>query len=199
MSDIMNTPGLINRDFSDIRSIMQGMGHAMMGTASASGENAAQEAAKKAINCPLLSEDELHGAKGILINITASSSISLHDVNEACTIIRNAAQNDDVQVNFGIALDDSLKDMVKITVIATGFPSPIKIEEKPPVIVFETPSNIEPLPPKIDLPEPVAARSEPLEPTSVVKVPFEDSPSKVVDELDVPAYLRRGNDRRLFG
>jgi cell division protein FtsZ len=121
ISDIITTPGLINRDFSDIRSIMLGMGYAMMGTATAAGENAAVIAAQKAISCPLLDAGGVRGARGILINITGSSALSLHEVNEACTLIRSAAENEDVQINFGVVLNESAGDEVKITVIATGF------------------------------------------------------------------------------
>lgn len=121
MAEIITTPGIINRDFSDIKAIMLGMGFAMMGTASAKGENALVEAAKQAINSPLLEEGGVKGARGILINITGSSKLSLHDVNEACSLIRSAAEYDDVQINFGVVLDESLDDEAKITVIATGF------------------------------------------------------------------------------
>jgi cell division protein FtsZ len=121
ISDIITTPGIINRDFSDIRSIMLGMGYAMMGTASAKGENAAIEAAKHAISSPLLEEGGVKGSKGILINITGSSQLGIHDVNEACSLIRGAADYDDVQINFGVVLNESMGDEVKITVIATGF------------------------------------------------------------------------------
>jgi cell division protein FtsZ len=121
ISDIITTPGLINRDFSDIRSIMLGMGYAMMGTATAEGENAAAIAAGKAISCPLMEAGGVRGARGVLINITGSSRLGLHEVNAACTLIRDAAQNDDVQINFGVVLDESMGDEVKITVIATGF------------------------------------------------------------------------------
>ena len=121
IAEIITTPGIINRDFSDIRAIMLGMGFAMMGTASAKGENALVEAAKQAINSALLEEGGVKGARGILINITGSSKLSLHDVNEACALIRAAAEYDDVQINFGIVLDESMDDEAKITVIATGF------------------------------------------------------------------------------
>ncbi|HUS07744.1 MAG TPA: cell division protein FtsZ [Bryobacteraceae bacterium] len=121
ISDIITTPGVINRDFSDIRAIMLGMGYAMMGTAAARGENALVNAAKQAINCSLLEEGGVKGARGILINITGSSKLSIHDVNEACGLIRVAAANEDVQINFGIVLNDAMEDEVKITVIATGF------------------------------------------------------------------------------
>jgi cell division protein FtsZ len=121
ISDIITTPGLINRDFSDIRSIMLGMGYAMMGTASASGEGAAVIAAQKAISSPLLEAGGVRGARGVLINITGSSRLGLHEVNEACTLIRTAAENEDVQINFGVVLNEASGDEVKITVIATGF------------------------------------------------------------------------------
>jgi cell division protein FtsZ len=124
IAEIITTPGIINRDFSDIRAIMLGMGFAMMGTASAKGENALVEAARQAINCALLEEGGVKGARGILINITGSSKLSLHDVNDACALIRAAAEYDDVQINFGIVLDEALDDEVKITVIATGFQRP---------------------------------------------------------------------------
>jgi len=121
IADIILTPGLINRDFSDIRTIMSGMGYAMMGTAVAEGESASIEAARKAINSPLMEDAGILGARGVLINITASSNLGIHDVNEACTLIRAATQNDDVQINFGVVMDEEMGDQVKITVIATGF------------------------------------------------------------------------------
>src|ERR1700719_482647 len=98
IADIITTPGLINRDFSDIRSIMLGMGYAMMGTASASGEGAAVIAAQKAISSPLLEAGGVRGARGVLINIAGSSRLGLHEVNEACTLISDATQNPDVQL-----------------------------------------------------------------------------------------------------
>jgi cell division protein FtsZ len=121
ISDIITTPGIINRDFSDIRNIMLGMGYAMMGTATASGENASIEAARKAISCPLMEAGGVRGARGILINITASSKLSLHEVNEACSLIREACDFDDAMLNFGVVMNESMGDDVKITVIATGF------------------------------------------------------------------------------
>ena len=121
ISDIITTPGLINRDFSDIRTIMVGMGYAMMGTAAGTGPDAAIQAARKAINSPLMEEGGIQGARGVLINITGSSNLGIHEVNEACNLIREAAQNHDVQINFGVVMDEAMADEVKITVIATGF------------------------------------------------------------------------------
>jgi cell division protein FtsZ len=121
ISDIITTPGLINRDFADVRAIMTGMGFAIMGTARAGGPNAAREAAQAAIQCPLLEEGGLHGARAVLLNITASGKLSLHEMFEACRLIKESTGNDDVQINFGLVPDESLGDEVKITVIATGF------------------------------------------------------------------------------
>src|SRR5271165_777517 len=152
ISDIITTPGLINRDFSDIRATMQGMGYAMMGTAVGHGANAAVEAARKAISCPLLEDSRITGSRGILINITGSSQLGLHEVNEACSIIREAADCEDVQINFGVILNESMQDSVKITVIATGFqPEGAPVAERPvitePRIVAtpEPPRAMEPL------------------------------------------------------
>ena len=165
ISDIITTPGLINRDFSDIRSIMLGMGYAMMGTAEASGESAAVAAAEKAISCPLLEAGGVRGARGVLINITGSSQLGLHEVNEACTLISNATENSDVQINFGVVLDEHLADKVKLTVIATGFERETlpAIQRKGQAAATATALRAEPVPqPPPPEPEPVmvAAASE---------------------------------------
>ncbi len=119
--DIMTTPGFINRDFSDIRSTMLGQGYAMLGTATARGENAALEAARQAIGSPLLEDAGIQGAHNLLINFTGSSRLALHEVSEACQLVRKATGSDDVELNFGIVLNESMADAVKVTVIATGF------------------------------------------------------------------------------
>ena len=214
IADIITTPGLINRDFSDIRSIMLGMGYAMMGTASARGDNAAVEAARQAIDSPLLEEGGLTGARGILINITGSSALGLHEVNEACALIRGAAENDDVQINFGVVLNESMADEVKITVIATGFerPSLPEIERRPKRAETRVESAPKPEPePELEpapaapapAPEPVVemylAPEAPeipemqLGPPPIVERPEPESP---YGDLETPAILRR--ERKLF-
>src|SRR5437868_4546979 len=120
ISDIITIPGIINRDFADVKAIMAGMGYAVMGTATGKGERRAIEAAQAAIASPLLEAGAIDGARGILINITGSSSLKLSEVNEASTIIQSAA-HEDANIIFGAVLDEKMKDMVKITVIATGF------------------------------------------------------------------------------
>jgi cell division protein FtsZ len=186
ISDIILTPGLINRDFADVRATMSGMGYAMMGTAVAKGENAAVEAARQAINCPLLEDARITGSRGILINITGSSRLGLHDVNEACSIVREAAESEDVEINFGVILNENMGDSVKVTVIATGFQpenAPAPVGRRQEAAAFE------------DVPEPelvFAAEPEP-EPELVEEEPaIAAEPSFDPDDLDVPAYLRQG-------
>ncbi len=120
ISDIITIPGIINRDFADVKAIMAGMGYAVMGTATASGQERAIEAAQRAIASPLLEAGAIDGARGILINVTGSSNLRLAEVNEASTIIQSAA-HEDANIIFGAVLDEKMKDDVKITVIATGF------------------------------------------------------------------------------
>src|SRR5664279_4948059 len=120
ISDIITIPGIINRDFADVKAIMAGMGYAVMGTATASGEHRTVEAAQRAIASPLLEAGAIDGARGILINITGSNSLKLAEVQQACTIIQGAA-HEDANIIFGAVLDEKIKDAVKITVIATGF------------------------------------------------------------------------------
>src|SRR6476469_3410743 len=120
ISDIITIPGIINRDFADVKTIMARMGYAVMGTASASGAKRTIEAAQRAIASPLLEAGAIDGARGILSNITGSSSLKLAEVQQACSIIQNAA-HDDANIIFGAVQDEKMKDGVKITVIATGF------------------------------------------------------------------------------
>jgi cell division protein FtsZ len=120
ISDIITIPGIINRDFADVKTIMAGMGYAVMGTASATGAKRTIDAAQRAIASPLLEAGAIDGARGILINITGSSSLKLAEVQQACSIIQSAA-HEDANIIFGAVMDEKMKDAVKITVIATGF------------------------------------------------------------------------------
>jgi cell division protein FtsZ len=206
ISDIIVTPGLINRDFSDIKATMSGMGYAMLGTATAQGENAAIDAARQAINSPLLDDSRIKGSRGILINITGSSRLGLHEVNEACSIIREAADCDDVQISFGVILNESLGDSVKITVIATGFqPENAPAPRRQQIVVESRPAVTAP-PPQVPPPAPI---EEP-EPEYVEYAAPEPPPPPVAhapgtrplpppqpngfdaDDLDTPAYMRQG-------
>ena len=120
ISDIITIPGIINRDFADVKTTMAGMGYAVMGTGISKGKNRAVEAAMAAMASPLLEAGAIDGARGILINITASNSIKLNEVNEASMIIQSAA-HEDANIIFGAVQDESMGDEIKITVIATGF------------------------------------------------------------------------------
>lgn len=124
ISDLILVPGLINHDFADIKTIMQGSGRSHMGIGNARGENRALDAAKMAITSPLLEESTIEGARGVLINITGGSSLSLHEVNEAASLIKEAS-HEDSNIIFGSVVDPDLDDVVIVTIIATGF------EDKP--------------------------------------------------------------------
>jgi cell division protein FtsZ len=120
ISDIITVPGIINRDFADVKAIMSGQGYAVMGTAVATGSNRAVDAANRAIASPLLEDNSIQGAQGILINICGSPSLTLHEVHEASSIIQKAA-HENANIIFGAVQDETMKDSVKITVIAAGF------------------------------------------------------------------------------
>ena len=120
ISDIITISGIINRDFADVKTTMAGMGYAVMGTAVRAGQNRAVEAAQAAMASPLLEAGAIDGARGILINISGSSSLKLSEVNEASTLIQNSA-HEEANIIFGAVLDETMGDEVKITVIATGF------------------------------------------------------------------------------
>ena len=186
IGDLILTPGLINLDFSDIKAAISGMGIALIGNATAKGENAAVEAARAAINSPLLEDTKIKGARQVLMNITASPEIGLHEMNEACSIIREASGSDDLQLNFGVIARPEMGDSVKITVIATGFAK--DEERREPAIEartgvdFFTDRPAEPAAAVVVAPAP-----EPAPPAAAIPAaPVFD------DELDVPAYLRQG-------
>jgi cell division protein FtsZ len=164
ISDIITIPGIINRDFADVKTTMAGMGHAVMGTAVGSGANRAVVAAQLAMASPLLEEGAIDGARGILINITGSSSLKLSEVNQASSLIQSAA-HEDANIIFGAVLDEKMGEEVKITVIATGFRDQmperrarmLNVEEAPVVSVpVVAPGNW--MPEKNPAPAPARAR-----------------------------------------
>ena len=206
ISDIITIPGIINRDFSDVRTIMHGMGYAVMGTAVAGGSSAAVEAARKAISSPLLEDASIEGARGILINITGSPKLGLHEVHEASTIIQKAA-DPDANIIFGAILNDSMGDNVKITVIATGFRSESiglskKSQEAGSAAVAEMRAAVHEAtafrqrPERVS--EPAAARAHAAAAghhglSAISHDAEEDEPVAEMDpnDLEKPAYLRR--------
>ena len=184
ISDIITTPGLINRDFADVRSIMTGMGFAIMGTATAGGENAAVEAARAAIRCPLIDEAGLEGARAILVNISASGNLPLHDMYEACELIRMASGVEDVQINFGVVPDESLGDQVKVTVIATGFERQGLPDAQAPHVSFTAPAELS------AAPDPVTESQAP----PVLDIPIVNHPSEAEAEFEDEPSFRFENE-----
>jgi cell division protein FtsZ len=130
ISDLIIVPGLINLDFADVQNIMSSMGMALMGTGTASGENRAVEAAQRAISSPLLEDNTIQGAHGILLNITGGSDLSLYEVNEASSLIQ-AEAHEDANIIFGTVIDETMGDEIRITVIATGFDDGMKKKQVP--------------------------------------------------------------------
>jgi len=120
ISDLITVHGLINLDFADVRTVMSEMGMALMGTGIATGENRAIEAAQKAICSPLLEDISIQGAKGLLINISGNSGLTLNEINEASTLIQKEA-DEEANIIFGAVVDDAMGDQIRVTVIATGF------------------------------------------------------------------------------
>lgn len=187
ISDLITVPGLINLDFADVRTIMSEMGIALMGTGSARGESRAVEAAQRAIASPLLEESSIEGARGVLINITGGPDLTLHEVNEAASLINDTA-HEDANVIFGAVIDDNLNEEVRVTVIATGFVRPesnaVPVERKRKAVNDRD---------DLDVPTVIRRRSAALLPDPNVSV-FE--PHKAYEErsLDVPTFLRRKAD-----
>ena len=143
ISEIILNPGLVNLDFADVRTIMKGMGKAVMGTGISSGESRALDAAEKAISSPLLEEASMEGARGILINITAGNSLTMYEVDQACKLVHQSA-HEDANIIFGASIDESMKEEVKVTVIATGFDQ-LTISAAPPTVKTFIPNKAEPI------------------------------------------------------
>jgi cell division protein FtsZ len=173
ISDIITVPGLINVDFADVKTIMAGMGMALMGTGSAVGENRALEATQRAISSPLLEEASIEGAKGLLVNVTGGTDLTLFEVNEAMSIIHDSA-DPDANIIFGAVLDERLADEMKITVIATGFDRAAAAAEPAPRTYAAQPATAA---------QPVAG-APPTGTTGALRR----------DDLDVPAFIRKKAD-----
>ncbi len=185
ISELITMPGLINVDFADVKSVMKDAGSALMGIGRASGDNRAIEAAKLAIDSPLL-EMSIKGAKGVLFSITGDSSVSMHEINEAAEVITSAV-DPNARVIFGAAIDDGMEDEVKITVIATGFNANKQLDEVSSVKSY-TPNPI--LGGKIvskdnDVPKKGDRIPEVFKKKKEVEIKEED------DELDIPTFIRK--------
>lgn len=171
ISNLITVPGMINLDFADVKSVMKGMGVALMGIGSSKGENAAVKAMKAAIDSKLLEENSIKGAKGALINITGSSDMPLDEIEAAIALIQEEA-HEDSNIIFGTVFDNDLGDEVKITVIATGFDNQVQIA-MPEKTYIETTA-----PPTFTQPRP----------------PFRPTEPKRDEDLNVPTFIRRQAD-----
>ena len=187
ISDLITVPGLINLDFADVRTIMRGMGDAVMGTGIAEGEKRAEDAAKMAISSPLLEDASVDGAKGVIINITGGEDMSLLEVNDASSIIYEAADAD-ANIIFGAVVDPKMAGKMKITVIATGFNRFEGSRRRQAV----TPVDIQNYKP----PKEMAVGSEEFyrkgAENLAADLDFDTAETENGEDLDVPAFLRRG-------
>ncbi|MEX2115349.1 MAG: cell division protein FtsZ [Bacteroidota bacterium] len=190
ISEVITVPGLINVDFADIRTIMREMGDALMGTGVASGENRAVEAANAAISSPLLEGISIAGAQGILVNITGGPDLSLVEVDEATSIIHEAA-GDDANVILGTVIDENLKEEVMVTVIATGFnkkaagQKPVRMGAKLVDRIPSGPSELQ----KLD--EPSFMRRGVELPFNAIKESSDEKEKIDKSDPDKPAFLRK--------
>jgi cell division protein FtsZ len=208
ISDLIITPGLINLDFADVRTVMAEMGLALMGAAAATGENRAIEAAQRAISSPLLEDISIQGARGVLINITGGPDLCLHEVNEAASMIQEEA-HEDANIIFGAVIDESLTDEIRITVIATGF-GEVREDKKPapqPTVNLTSIANAAPKNKKVvhlgtivdDLDSPTWQRkksgSDETETVTLSRNKLEFTASQDDDDkYDIPTFLRRQMD-----
>ncbi|HHQ49184.1 MAG TPA: cell division protein FtsZ [Acidobacteria bacterium] len=182
IADIITVPGLINRDFADVRTVMKGMGHAIMGIGVASGEHRAVEAAQQAIASPLLEETSIQGARGVLINITGGDDLTLNEINEAAEIITEGT-DPQAQILFGAVIDPEVEGEIKVTVIATGF----SVEQEASQLPAQRPETG-----RIAPEEDTAAKRR-----SAFFVPGGANPEygiNVGDEYEIPAILRKQMD-----
>ncbi|HEX7416388.1 MAG TPA: cell division protein FtsZ [Smithellaceae bacterium] len=186
ISDLILVPGLINLDFADVKNIMSNMGMAIMGTGSAGGENRAVEAAQRAISSPLLEDNTIQGARGILLNITGGPDMSLYEVNEASSLIQ-AEAHEDANIIFGTVIDENMKDEIRITVIATGFGNMVKKKESPANVAHLAGFRRE------DLATPAFMRKEKTrDHANVVTLGINEENENI--DMEIPTFLRRQAD-----
>ncbi len=186
ISDLIIVPGLINLDFADVKNIMSRMGMALMGTGSASGENRAVEAAQKAISSPLLEDNTIQGAHGVLLNITGGPDMTLHEINEASSLIQKEA-HEDANIIFGTVIDKNMGDEIRITVIATGFEDMAQKRQGIPTIARMGGYRREDL----SMPAYLRNREKPAESANVVRLGTIDDENL---DLEIPTFLRRQAD-----
>jgi cell division protein FtsZ len=199
ISDLITVPGEINLDFADVKTIMSGMGMALMGTGIGEGERRAVEAAQRAISSPLLEDASIHGARGVLINVTGGEDMTLHEVSEAADIVQEAADAD-ANIIFGTVIDRAMKGKIKVTVIATGFLRDDRAAMRPaPSMVRGAARVSEPeaaAPAVVRSGRPLPRRDRMEEESFEMEQDEGYTPNfrKMKNDLDVPAFLRKQMD-----
>jgi len=200
ISDLITVPGEINLDFADVKTIMSGMGMALMGTGIAEGERRAVEAAQRAISSPLLEDTSIHGARGVLINITGGEDMTLHEVSEAAQIIQEAS-DPDANIIFGTVIDRGMQGRVKVTVIATGFNRDDLRAEHRTMVAANRHADRIPAPSPMDVTVPARPNRGFFRPGKTEEIEldpqeqgFTPNFGKLKDDLDVPAFLRKQMD-----
>lgn len=196
IAEIINIPGLVNVDFQDVRTVMGEMGRAMMGSAEAAGMDRARIAAEQAVASPLLEGVELSGARGVLVNITASRSLKMKEVKDAMETVRAFAA-EGAHVIFGTVFDDSMEDRLRVTVVATGLGAPRAMSSKPPMTIIRTGTDDVAMPAAamgtdyshLDIPAVMRGRGGRTASSAV-----EAMRANGVETLDIPAFLRKQAD-----
>jgi cell division protein FtsZ len=197
ISDLITIPGEVNVDFADVRTIMTGMGMALMGTGVAKGENRALEAAQRAISSPLLEETSIQGARGVLLNISGGNDLTLHEVAEAARIIADAV-DPDANIISGMVIDEALEDAMKVTVIATGFDYAVAARPRPIAAPYPGPRPVAAVSP----PPPAAVAAAAQGGGSAPPLGAAEEPER--SAADIPFYRKviahnRGDDPGGFG
>jgi cell division protein FtsZ len=190
ISDLISVPGLVNLDFADVRSVMSKMGDALMGTGSSQGDNRAAEAARQAVTSPLLEEVSIRGAKGVLVNITGGEDLTLMDVNEATSIIYEAA-GEDANLFFGAVIDPAISGEIRVTVIATGIGESVAAREGPKLKTVDGGAERPTLVAVGDVVKRGVFKREGSEEPAAVKRVIR---SFLDDDLETPTFLRKQMD-----
>lgn len=196
IAELITIPGLINVDFADVKSVMANAGSALMGIGEASGENKAIEAAKAAVNSPLL-EASIDGARGVLFTVTGGPNLSMSEVNEAAKII-TASVDEDARIIFGTVIDDKMKDDIKITVVATGFSNRVLGSQEPKKKeTFYTPNSFiieeekKTAEKEVEKIERKRSKISPLKMAQAEPAQRKIEHSEEADDMDIPAFIRR--------
>jgi cell division protein FtsZ len=186
IAEVINCPGLVNVDFADVRTVMSEMGMAMMGSAQASGENRARVAAEQAVASPLLEDVNLAGARGVLVNITASSTVKMKEIHEVMNTIKGFTA-EEATVIVGQVLDDSMEEVLRVTMVATGLGNPVARQQPKPMQIIRTGTD--------DVGITVGGSEElPSVMTSRRSRTIQAMSDSGIDTLDIPAFLRRQAD-----